>query len=358
MNIKTFIKSLLPGLLPLFVFIIADEIWGTEIGLYVAVVIGVIEIVAIYFKEKRFDKFVLFDTLLIVALGVVSIILDNDIFFKIKPGIIGVILVIILGFSAFSRKNIMMLMSKRYVKNIEINTQQEQAMQRSIKIMFWIVSAHTVLVFYSAFYLSKEAWGFISGVLLYIIFGLFFVIELIKTKYNRKKIKNEEILPEINEKGDIIGQMTRSQAHDGSKRLHPVIHVHILNKKGEILLQKRSKNKKIQPNKWDTAVGGHIAFGEDLDITIKRETFEELGIKNLEYKFIDKYIWKSDIEHELVFVFIAIKDEFDFIPNNEVDEVKYWRRQDIDNKINTNIFTPNFEIEYNKIIKKIKVKKG
>jgi len=356
MNAKSLIKTLLPGLLPLLVFIAADEIWGTEIGLYVAVGFGILQLGFIYFKEKRLDKFVLFDTLLIVALGAVSIILNNDIFFKIKPGVIGLILVGILGMSAFSSKNIMMMMSQRYLKGVKINEQQQKLMNRSIKMMFWLFLAHTILVFYSAFFMSKEAWAFISGVLFYIIFGVYFIIELVRNLMGRKKSTNEEILAEIDKDGKIIGKMTRSQAHDGSKKLHPVIHVHILNRRGDVLLQKRNINKKIQPGKWDTAVGGHISFGEELNKAIEREAYEELGLKNLKFDFVTKYIWESEIEKEMVFVFVAIHEDFDFIPNKEVDDVKFWTKNAIETNLRKEVFTPNFEIEYERILKKLKIK--
>jgi len=357
MKITEILKTLLPGLLPLLVFILADEIWGTEIGLYVAVGFGIIQLIIIYFKEKRFDKFVFFDTLLIVFMGVVSIILENDIFFKLKPGVIGIILVGILGISAYSPQNLMMKMSQNYLKGIKINKEQEKAMLRSIRILFWIFLVHTGLVFYSAFCMSKEAWGFISGVLFYLVFAGFFLYELLRNFLLRYKKPKDEILAEVDETGKIIGSMTRTEAHNGSKRLHPVIHLHIINSRGEILLQKRCLNKLIQPGKWDTAVGGHISLGEKIEKALDRETEEELGLKNIKSSFITKYIWKSEIESELVFVFASLHDEFDFKKNSEVDEVKFWEKNKIRKNLNKNIFTPNFEMEFVKILGNLKIKR-
>jgi len=82
------LKKMLPGFIPLFVFILIDEIWGTRAGLVAALVIGVAELGWIGYREKRFERFVLFDTLLLLVLGGISIVLDNDIFFKLKPGLI------------------------------------------------------------------------------------------------------------------------------------------------------------------------------------------------------------------------------------------------------------------------------
>ena len=56
-----------------------------------------------------------------------------------------------------------------------------------------------------------------------------------------------------------------------------VVGVVIINENNEILLQKRSKFKKINPNKWGIC-GGKVEIGETtLDAGI-RETFEEIGI--------------------------------------------------------------------------------
>jgi isopentenyldiphosphate isomerase/intracellular septation protein A len=348
------LKIILPGLLPLLVFILAYEIWGTTIGLYVAIGVGLVQLLLIYIKEKKLDKFVLFDTILILLMGVVSIILENDIFFKLKPGIIGLILIAFLGVSAFSPKNLLLAMSAHYFKGLEISNEQEKLFRRNIKTMFWLFAAHTVLVFYSAFFMSKEAWAFISGGLFYILFAVFFVVELVKNIIARRKFKKQELLSELNSEGKVIGVMTRDQAHDGSKRMHPVIHVHILNSKGEVLLQKRNENKFIQPGKWDTAVGGHISHGENLETALKRETYEELGLKNLKYQYITKYIWESEIEKELVFVFLAQHEEFNFVKNDEVDEVKFWSFKEIKKNLSKNVFTPNFEVDFINILNKIK----
>ncbi len=353
MKASQLLKTILPGMLPLLVFILADEIWGTEIGLYIAVAFGVIQLIVIYFKEKKFDKFVFFDTLLIVIMGAISIILENDIFFKLKPAIIGLILVAILGISAYSPKNIMMKMSERYLRGFEMNELQQKAMLRNIRIMFWIFLAHTFLVFYSAFFMSKEAWAFISGVLFYLVFAGFFVFELLRNLIIKKTNMQEEMLAEVDENGKIISRISRTQAHNGTKKLHPVIHVHIINKDGEVLLQKRSTKKQIQPGKWDTAVGGHISYGEQIEKALVRETFEELGLKNIKFNFITKYIWKSEIESELVFVFFAEHDHFKFKPNKEVDEVKFWNMAELAKNLNKNVLTQNFEVEFVNILSKI-----
>lgn len=80
-----------------------------------------------------------------------------------------------------------------------------------------------------------------------------------------------EWFPLVNEEGETIGKATRKECHSGRKLLHPVIHLHIFNKDGDLYLQKRSMNKDIQPGKWDTPVGGHIDYGESVEEALRRE---------------------------------------------------------------------------------------
>lgn len=346
MNRTELLKKLLPGFIPLFVFIAADEIWGTKIGLLVAVGVGILELGWVAYKEKRFDKFILFDTLLLVGLGVVSIVLDNDIFFKLKPGLIELILVAVLAVSAFSSVNIIGLMSQRYLKGTQISQAQAVQMRKTLKSLFYIFLAHTLLVFYATFFMSKEAWAFISGGLFYIVFGVYFLYEFLKQKRKQKKLLSEEWVPLVDEKGNVTGQAPRSHVHNGSKLLHPVVHMHVVNRNKAILMQKRPHNKLIQPNKWDTAVGGHISAGETLEQALKKEAFEEIGLENFSAKLQKVYKWESEVEAELVYLFTTSDSKNFKVHSDEVVEARFWTKKQIENKIGQGVFTPNFEYEY------------
>ncbi len=347
MNRTDLLKKLLPGFIPLFVFIAADEIWGTKIGLFVAIGIGIIEMAWVGLKEKRFDKFILFDTLLLVILGAVSIWLNNDIFFKLKPGLIELILVAILAVSAFSGVNLVELMSKRYLKGATFNEEQEKQMRKSLKILFFIFTAHTFLVFYATFYMSKEAWAFISGGLFYILFGAYFLFEIIRQKRKQKELANEEWVPLVDEKGNITGKAPRSQVHNGSRLLHPVVHMHVINNKKAVLLQKRPAFKLIQPNKWDTAVGGHISAGETLEQALKKEAYEEIGLTDFSAKLHKVYRWNSEVESELVYLFITHDYQNYHVHSDEVEEARFWTKNQIEKQMGQSVFTPNLEYELN-----------
>ncbi len=160
---------------------------------------------------------------------------------------------------------------------------------------------------------------------------------------------SDELFPLVNEDGVVIGKATRSFCHGGTKPLHPVVHLHILNERGEIYLQKRSMKKDIQPGKWDTAVGGHIDYGEEVEEALRREAHEELGIVNFSYTLITKYLFESEIERELINCYKTIYNGIITPDLDEVDEGKFWSFDEIMANIGKNIFTPNFESEFLKI---------
>lgn len=157
---------------------------------------------------------------------------------------------------------------------------------------------------------------------------------------------NEEMFPTVDENGNITGAITRGKAHDGSKTLHPVVHLHLFNSKGELYLQRRPQWKDIQPGKWDTATGGHIDLGENVEQALQREVREELGITGFKPEPLGHYVFESTREKELIYAFKTTYDGAVAPSKDELDGGRFWTRDEIAANIGKDIFTPNFESEY------------
>lgn len=160
------------------------------------------------------------------------------------------------------------------------------------------------------------------------------------------KDNQNEIFPIVDEEGRVIGSATRGECHSGSKLLHPVVHLHVFNSAGEVFLQKRPEWKDIQPGKWDTAVGGHIDYGETPEDALRREVREELGITDFTPEFVAKYVFESSREKELVYVHRCIYDTPILPSHEELDGGRFWTMQELREAIGKDELTPNFESEF------------
>lgn len=162
-----------------------------------------------------------------------------------------------------------------------------------------------------------------------------------------------EMLPIVEPNGIVIGQSPRSYVHGGSLLLHPVVHLHIINRDGSLYLQKRSMNKDLLPGYWDTAVGGHVAYGEQIVEALYRESGEELHFYDYNPIFLRSYIYESKKEKELVNVYACVGN-FTPVPNQEeVEDGRYWSFDEIDEYLGKSVLTPNFEGEFVRIRKSL-----
>ena len=156
----------------------------------------------------------------------------------------------------------------------------------------------------------------------------------------------EEMFPVVDEEGTVIGRATRGECHNGSRLLHPVVHLHVFNAQGDVFLQKRPEWKDIQPGKWDTAVGGHLDYGETPEEALPREVSEELGITTFTPTFIGKYVFESQRERELVYVYCTTYNGEIKPSKDELDGGRFWTMQEIRKAMGQQLLTPNFEREF------------
>ena len=155
----------------------------------------------------------------------------------------------------------------------------------------------------------------------------------------------EELLEVVNETGEVLTTLPRSQIHGNPSLIHKVVHVLVFNREGELLLQKRSMNKDVAAGKWDTSVGGHLNPGESTDEAARREMEEELGIIPHDIEFLYKYIHSNPYETELVYTYHCIYNGKINFQQDEIDDVRPWPLEEIRLDKGNGILSDNFEHE-------------
>lgn len=149
----------------------------------------------------------------------------------------------------------------------------------------------------------------------------------------------------LNEYGEFTGKIvTREECHE--KGLwHRSVYAFIFNEKGEVLLQKRSSNKKLWPNLWDITAGGHVLAGEFGMQALIREVKEELGldIKEDEIKYLvgsTSSNIKGKIKNNHFNECYIITKNIDIsqlkLQEEEVSDVKWFTKQEILERIENN----------------------
>lgn len=112
------------------------------------------------------------------------------------------------------------------------------------------------------------------------------------------------------------------------------IGVLIYNDQYDILLQKRSANKRSYPNRW-ALLHGHVEEGETVEIAAIRECKEELGIEVGMSELHPFTTIKNSETHTTYYFYVRCnKDEAGFIfQEEELSQVKWYSINDVINMI-------------------------
>jgi isopentenyldiphosphate isomerase len=144
----------------------------------------------------------------------------------------------------------------------------------------------------------------------------------------------------------IIGPVERRFVHGNPAIIHRAVHIVILNDEGLMLLQKRAAAKYIMPGRWDTSVGGHVDYGESYEEAAHREAEEELGVPLADLEYLYFLPVRDSVESENIRSYFC-RHSGPFHPNpEEVEELRFWNRKQVETAVGAGDLTPNFEIEF------------
>lgn len=141
-----------------------------------------------------------------------------------------------------------------------------------------------------------------------------------------------ELLDIVDKNGAFSGEIVERKKAQELGLLHWEVIIVVVNEKKQILLQKRSANKKHFPNKW-ALCSGLVISGESCDEAAVRELKEELGV---EFQISDLHLLEENLNLTRFYYVITNYDESQFvIQKEELSSVKWFDLDEILEKVNS-----------------------
>lgn len=159
----------------------------------------------------------------------------------------------------------------------------------------------------------------------------------------------------VDEHDNELGFLSKQQCHDGDGILHRAFSLFVFNVMGELLLQKRSADKRLWPLFWSNSCCSHPRKGESMEVATRRRLQEELDVQ-ADLEFVYKFSYRAQFgehgsENELCSVFLGRTDQTYSANANEIAEARFVSIDALSNELQTNAeeFTPWFKMEWERL---------
>jgi isopentenyl-diphosphate delta-isomerase len=166
--------------------------------------------------------------------------------------------------------------------------------------------------------------------------------------------ENEELIL-VDTDDNEVGHLSKALCHDGAGVLHRAFSLFLFNSAGELLLQKRSDQKRLWPGFWSNSCCSHPRRGESMKIATTRRMSDELNIEaSLEYVYRFCYtaeFGKAGSENELCHVFLGKVTGAVQANDSEIASVRYVSPYALDKELSRlpERFTPWFKQEWKEL---------
>ncbi len=166
--------------------------------------------------------------------------------------------------------------------------------------------------------------------------------------------ESEELIL-VDESDNELGYLSKQQCHDGDGILHRAFSLFVFNAVGELLLQKRSADKRLWPLFWSNSCCSHPRQGESMAVATSRRLQEELDI-HADLEFVYKFSYRAQFgehgsENELCSVFLGRTDQTYSANSNEIAEARFVSADELISELRAipEEFTPWFKMEWERL---------
>lgn len=155
---------------PLVIYIAVDYFKGFRAGIYAAIVASGLVLAYDYALTGELDQFIIGEALLVVGLGLISLKMNNDRYFKFQPTVVALIFAGLFAYFQLFDQPLLL----RFLPHMEklfasadgasqmlemMHSSQVLGIFRKLSFaMIWLFLAHAAVMAYAALRLSTRAW--------------------------------------------------------------------------------------------------------------------------------------------------------------------------------------------------------
>ena len=178
--------------------------------------------------------------------------------------------------------------------------------------------------------------------------------EVLKKRDAMVSFDSEQLIL-VNVDDEPIGHNDKAACHDGHGILHRAFSLFVFNSRGELLLQQRSKDKRLWPGYWANSCCSHPRQGESMQKATARRLEEEMGMR-CDMRFVFKFQYQADYEdlgaeHELCWVYVGQTDDEVCANTTEVEAWRFVSPEALDAEMaaDPERFTPWLKMEWKRL---------
>lgn len=153
-----------------------------------------------------------------------------------------------------------------------------------------------------------------------------------------------------------LGYLSKARCHDGGGMLHRAFSVFLFNARGELLLQQRSRSKRLWGGFWSNTCCSHPRRGESMEVATERRLADELHVR-ADLEFVYKFSYQARFEdlgaeNELCYVYLG-RLVSPVVPNeHEIEAVRYVSAADLGRELDSapGQFSPWFRMEWETLL--------
>jgi isopentenyl-diphosphate delta-isomerase len=166
---------------------------------------------------------------------------------------------------------------------------------------------------------------------------------------------DDELLILVDSSDREIGHLSKATCHDGEGVLHRAFSLFVFNPDGELLLQQRSRGKRLWPLFWSNSCCSHPRRGETMEVATERRLAQELGMTgSFDYLFKFEYqarFGELGSEHELCWVYAGTSLDEPRPNANEIAAIRWITPEalDLEFERHPETFTPWFATEWPRV---------